>query len=338
MILNIHNIVNIRLNNESRSIRTFIKDELGYFIDSDSNLADIDIFFVKKINNLKDFTDISDSLKYFKNTICLQYGGGFMSIQCFDDNCSKVEAYVEESVDNFWVLYLIEKLLMVILPTKGYIFMHASASTNNNMEATIYTGFQSAGKTKNVLEDIDQGDEFLGDELIIVDKDANCYCYPRRINIHKFNTNKYWRIFGKRILSEVLNLRPLKYIEMLMRHAIRGKSYRGYIRLSIFESSLKAVISNNARIVKLVLFDNKENDCLAFNSIESQSELTQYLLNSNLGEYFSRIEKNLLIGIVDENIQKISLSKCVKKSTALHTQILAKFITSVDKIEILTKS
>ena len=121
MILNIHNIVSIRLNNEPRSIRTFIGDELGYFVDSDSDLSDIDIFFVKKINNLEDFIDISDSLKYFNNTICFKYGGGHISIKCFDDNCLKVEVYVEESVDSFWVLYLIEKLLMIILPIKGFL-------------------------------------------------------------------------------------------------------------------------------------------------------------------------------------------------------------------------
>mgnify|MGYP001223720098 FL=1 len=191
MILNIHNIVSIRLNNESPFIRAFIGDELGYFIDSDSNLADMDIFFVKRIENLEDFTDISDSLKYFKNTICCKYGGGYISIKCFDDNCSKVELYIEESVDSFWVLYVIEKLLMIILPMKGFLIMHASASVRNNMEATMYTGFKASGKTENVLKDVDNGCEFIGDEFIIVDQNANCYCYPRRVNIHKFNTNRY---------------------------------------------------------------------------------------------------------------------------------------------------
>ena len=90
MILNIHNIVSIRLNNESPFIKAFIGDELGYFIDSDpdSDLADIDIFFVNRIDNLEDITDISDTLKYCKNTIFFKYGGGYISINCLDDNCS----------------------------------------------------------------------------------------------------------------------------------------------------------------------------------------------------------------------------------------------------------
>ncbi len=329
MILNIHNIVKIRLNNELCSIGTFIEDELGYFIDSDSDSdsIDIDIFFVKKINNLK----------YFENIICFQYGGGHISIQCFDDNCSKVEVSVEESVDSFWVLYLIEKLLMIILPIKGFIIMHASASVGDNMEATIYTGFKATGKTESVLKDVDSGCEFIGDEFIIVDENANCYCYPRRVNIHKYNTNKYWMILGKKILSEILNFRSFKYIEIFARHIIRGSRYKGYIRLSIFDYSPQTIIRNNAKIVKLVVYDDKKDNCLAFNSIESVSELIQFLHNNNMGEYFSRVEKDLLISAVDKNIKKTPIAKCVEKSIVIHDQILTKFVHSVNNFAILTK-
>ena len=344
MILNIHNIVSIRLNNESTSIRAFIGDELGYFLDSDaaSDLADIDIFFVKRIDNLEDFIDISDTLKYFKNTICCKYGGGHISIKCFDDNCSKMELYIEESVDSFWVLYVIEKLLMIILPMKGFLLMHASASVRNNIEATMYTGSKASGKTENVLKDVDSGCEFIGDEFIIADQNANCYCYPRRVNIHKFNTNRYWMILRKKILSEILNLRSLNsalpvfparsYIEVLVRLIIRRSRYKGYIRLSIFDYLSQAVISSKAKIGKLIIFDNMKN------SIESDSELIQYLHNSNMAEYFRRIEQDILMSIVDKNVKKIPLAKYVKKSMAIHDQILSEFVHSIDNFEILKKS
>jgi len=337
-----HNIVSIRLNNESPSIRAFIGDELGYFIDSDSDsdsdLADIDIFFVKKINNLEDFTNISDSLKYFKNTICFKYGGRHITIKCFDDNCSKVEVYVEEFVDSFWVLYLIEKLLMIILPIKGLLIMHASASVRNNMEATMYTGFKASGKTENVLKDVDSGCEFIGDEFIIVDQNANCYCYPRRVNIHKYNTNRYWMILRKKILSEILNFRSLKYIEILMRHIIRGSRYKGYIRLSIFDYLSHAVICNNAKIGKLIICDNRKDSSRVFNSIELSSKLIQYLHNNNIGEYIGRLEKDLLMSILDKNIKKAPIAKYVKKSMAIHDQILSEFVHSIDNFEVLKKS
>ena len=340
MILNIHNIVSIRLNNESPFIRAFIGDELGYFIDSDpdSDLADIDIFFVKRIDNLEDFIDISDTLKYFKNTICCKYGGGHISIKCFDDNCSKMELYIEESVDSFWVLYVIEKLLMIILPMKGFLIMHASASVRNNMEATMYTGFKASGKTENVLKDVDNGCEFVGDEFIIVDQNANCYCYPRRINIHKFNTNRYWMILSKKILSEILNFRSFKYIEVLVRNIIRGSRYKGYIRLSIFDYLSHTVISNNAKIGKLIICNNRKMSSHVFNSIESSSKLIQYLYNNNMDEYFNRIEKDLLMSIVDKNIKKTPLAKYVKKSMAIHDQILSEFVHSIDNFEVLKKS
>jgi hypothetical protein len=248
-----------------------------------------------------------------------------------------VEAYVEESVDNFWVLYLIEKLLMIILPIKGFLIMHASAAVSNNMEATIYTGFKATGKTESVLRDVDSGCEFIGDELIIVDENANCYCYPRKINIHKYNSNKYWMILGKKILAEILNFRSLKYIEILAKHIIRGSRYKGYIRLSIFDYSAQTIIRNNAKITKLTIYDNKKGNCRAFNSIESTSELIQFLHNNNMGEYFSRVEKDLLISIVDKNIKKTPMAKYVKKSIAIHDQILTRFVQSVDNFEMLTK-
>jgi len=334
MILNIHNIVSIRLNNESPSIRAFIGDELGYFIDPDQDpdLADIDIFFVNRIDNLEDFTDISDTLKYCKSTICFKHGGGHISIKCFDDNCSKMEVYVEESVDSFWVLYLIEKLLMITLPTKGFFIMHASASVNKKLEGTMYVGFPSAGKTKRVLKDVDSGCEFIGDEFIIVDQNANCYCYPRRVNIHKYNTNKYWMILRKKILSEIFNLRSIKYIRILASHIIRGSRYKGYIRLGIFDYLSHTVISNNAKISKLIIFDDRKN------SIKSVSELIQYLHNNNLGEYIFRIETDLLTSILDKNIKKMSIANHVRKSMANHDQILSEFVLSIDNFEMLKKS
>ena len=66
--------------------------------------------------------------------------------------------------------------------------------------------------------------------------------------------------------------------------------------------------------------------------------MIQYLHNNNMGEYFSRIEKDLLMSISDKNIKKTSIAKHVRKSMAIHDQILSEFVHSIDNFEILKKS
>ena len=44
------------------------------------------------------------------------------------------------------------------------------------------------------------------------------------------------------------------------------------------------------------------------------------------------------MNIVDENIKKTSIAKYVKKSMAIHDQILSEFVHSIDNFKVLKKS
>jgi len=331
MVINIHNIVNIRLNNEPHYVESFIKDELGYFVNSNLCSVDIDIFFVKKIPDIVSCTSISGSLQFYKDSILIKYGGGRVSFKFSDIDFPKVEVCAEESIDSFCILHLIEKLIMLILPMKGYLMLHASATSDGNNGVSIYTGFQMAGKTKNALSDVEMGREFMGDEFVIVDSNANCYCYPRMVNINKYNTDKYWLILGKKILTGLWNFNLLKYLEVLAKHFIIGKKYKGHIRLNISSIFEQVVIKNTDKVTKLIICSGKDSLCL-FNSEDSTSEVINFLYKNNMSEFFNRIEKDLLLSLLDKDIQKTLVAKYVKKSISSHSKILEKFINSVETL------
>lgn len=75
--------------------------------------------------------------------------------------------------------------LYYYLPSLGYSFLHAGAVHKDR--GVLFFGPSNIGKTSIVLEMVNRGWEFLGDDLIIIDERNHALAYPKTIKLEGQN-------------------------------------------------------------------------------------------------------------------------------------------------------
>ena len=324
--LNIHDFMVIKLSNMPLNITEFINNELGYFVVNKANSCDVNINFVDKLKSKDKFRKTTNKLSYYSNKIRFECDRGalILSLESITEyEClPKLNVSVENTVGKFYVLYIIEKIIMFLLPLRGGVVMHASAYANKE-KCEIYISYQGGGKTKKVLNEVYNGADFIGDDLVIIDGYGNLYCYPRRINIHKFNISNYWEIFFLMWYRKLFSKSFYMYLIMFIKHVLYKQNFLGYIRLSLSEifKNKTIVIAREKKCDNLLIFNYDFNK-----TINDNDRLSQFIMSNNLFELTSRIQNEVISSFIDSDSLNEEIKIYTKKSIISHRSILNSFI------------
>ena len=83
------------------------------------------------------------------------------------------------------LLAVMQPLLNWYLPKYGLMFLH-TASFKYRDDVYAISGFGGAGKTEAMLEALQQGAQYLSDDLCLFDEDGNICPYLRKISLHDY--------------------------------------------------------------------------------------------------------------------------------------------------------
>jgi len=94
--------------------------------------------------------------------------------------------------------FLINLLMQLLWNESGNTFIHAAAVANPDGEVILLPGAGGVGKTSLVGYLVrNHGYKLLGDDLVLIDHDSNCFAFPRPFIIKEYHREDYPEVFKK---------------------------------------------------------------------------------------------------------------------------------------------
>jgi len=258
--INIHNLVGVGLDNSTAKINSFIKEEFFNFVQNQKLKKNILIKFKSKITIPKNIFRLNKNFYYdpklkifyfIKNNKILSYNiSGYFKDKIFIE--------IEKDFNKWFILYIIENTIYVLLSKKKFCMLHAGAVKKGN-SSNIILGPQGSGKTFYALDKIKEGYSFLGDEYILLNDKGICSSFPRPINFKKFHQNHYHEAFYYKWKS-LRNLEKFKwFFKQIIKTFLLRADWQPMIRLRIGRVYPKTKIVIKTKINKIILkFGNKK--------------------------------------------------------------------------------
>lgn len=259
----IHGIFKVALYGIPEGIYPFLHNEYMYFEDQPAGRVNLEIYFVDELSVPEGSLALEKGFAYKDGVAFISAHEALVEIPLKDVAGGHIAVRAEKSVSGWIVLYIIEKILHLKVIEKGFCFFHA-AGVSREGQATLYAAPQRGGKTQWVLEQLKAGAGFLGDDLVLVDRDGFAYAYPRGINLQIFHGKIYDQalqgqrgqksntgLFGvqaARVLSRMCSVWP--GISRRLDSRLKEKSL---LRLHVNDLAPDAVIVNKARLQKVFI-------------------------------------------------------------------------------------
>lgn len=293
LLFSIHNIFNVLLINPSVKIGNFIKDELWYFERNELENITLEIEFVAKIDTPEEFIYLQKNCVYSDGCLYLMTEGGKLYIPIKEIADSKINAKAERNLSEWVVLHLIEKLMSLKIIEKGCSMLHALCVEEEG-DINLYAGLQGVGKTKLALRKLRNGAKFLGEEYVIVNRNSTVFCYPRGMNVHRFQEEEYYKLRYNTCLSKQINresfflyllgilriiFSPMKRIRRMIDARLNGKK--------IFRVNVKSLypdvqIVESGQLNNILVFFKGHLPLLFKNSWEEERYIHFLAINNNI--------------------------------------------------------
>lgn len=159
------------------------------------------------------YTNISNYMLYNEHSILLVDKRGKVCESLFLENTSNsVIINCEVGFDLTDLMDLvIRPFIRKQLNKLGRAFVHASAFSLND-KSYLMTAWANTGKTGTVLSALYQGATYLGDDLCIINEDAEIFSYPVPLNLFDYNLRDYPELVRSLTLSTRFKLRSASYL------------------------------------------------------------------------------------------------------------------------------
>lgn len=186
MRLNIHDIVEIELNNITKEIEDYVKKYYSSFIEDDAKQPDIQINFVDRLE-IKNCEYLGDIAMYNKNHLFLVDHKGSKANIFFEDSENGFNISCEKAFDiTTLFISILEQLLEYLLNKNNAAFIHASCVFYRG-RCIMFHGWRGSGKTGVLLNFLAEGAEYMSDDIVIVSGEGNALSFPSGINLTDFN-------------------------------------------------------------------------------------------------------------------------------------------------------
>ncbi|MBT5490763.1 hypothetical protein HOK00_00180 [bacterium] len=285
------NSLRVKLEDVPPEIEKLLQNEIPlHIINSEMKESDFRIKFKKKINTNTKYLYISLLALFDNNNLYLldHKGNKFLYSPYIKD------FYVEENFNSEYFFEIFEYIFMNKILENDLMFLHSSALKYND-KTIVFPACNNTGKTKVLLEFLDDGATFLGDDWCIIDKESNISpffrnirLYPNDIIEHK-NFIKDWRVIPSFIHNyfddskEVKFLRIFKkiYEKILLRTRILP------YKVDVKEYSYDISINNKYKA-----------DLIVFYSRNNLSKIEHEIMNSEIAA------RKMIYAIFNENTKK----------------------------------
>lgn len=255
----IYDIFNVALYDVPARLHSFTFREYNYFKKDRLERTDLEIHFVDKILIPEGSILLAKGFYYKDGVAFLAKHGSILEIPLKDISSSRIRVVVEKNIIEWFVLYVIEKIMHLKVVEKGYCFFHSAGLVRDD-KAVLYVGLQQAGKTEWILRQLKKDGEFLGDDLVLVDHGGNAYAYPRGVNVH---------VFHKNIYNQALKRKPWK------------RAMIGLLKMLLLIVPKNSWIADrlNVRIKEKFLLRMHINDLMPDVKIARKSQIEKILIN-----------------------------------------------------------
>ena len=100
-------------------------------------------------------------------------------------NPDRFHLTVDHKTGSGLLIIVMQSMLNWYLPLSGLVFMHTASFKYKNKVYAI-GGFGGAGKTEVMLEVLNEGAQYISDDLAIFDSNGQIYPYLRRVSLHDY--------------------------------------------------------------------------------------------------------------------------------------------------------
>jgi len=227
MQLNIQNVVSIKFENLPSEYENFFQKEFNLFAKNEPpGEFDIVVSFKndlsipsgwQKISNYAGSTpNLFFLLDINQKKICIPFGSLDKKLVVIN-----IEQGYLIKPNDFYVKVL-EPIIKLKATQKESSFVHSS-SVSLNKKGVLIAAWEHTGKTNLLLELLQNGADFMSDDLTLVDANGQIRAYPRHLNLFDYNFEAFPEI--KKILSmkQLCQLKIANTIERLIK--VHSTSY-----------------------------------------------------------------------------------------------------------------
>jgi len=190
LYFNIHDKILLALRGADQSYEDYFKKRLGYFLIKDkiTTIPTITVNFVNAIRYKGRIKYIGNNMPYDSSYFYYTDKGGYKL--GFDIKSNRIAITCQRGINRLDCFYIVENMLRDLITKSGAVFLHASGVTYKNA-AVIFPAWGGTGKTNILIQFLFADASFLGDDMVVIDKDGNVYPYPKPLNLLYYNFDEY---------------------------------------------------------------------------------------------------------------------------------------------------
>jgi hypothetical protein len=261
----IHDLYNVRLSNPGSRISDFIGRQYRRFSVPRLSRVDLDIYFISEVYIPRKAVWLRKDMAYWDGEIYFVLKDGRIRFPAKDMTLDRMSVQAEKSLSGWHAFYMMEKMAQLKVLDKGYCFLHAGCVAQDE-KAVVFLSPAGAGKTAAVLDALEKGSPFLGDEFVIANKAGFAFSYPRMLNINPYHGRIYSHLlrrmpyrtrlingFGLLLMgmSEAAFFLPRR-LKNRLKDSVKA---RGTLSFEVKEIFKEAVLMDKAPIAEILVID-----------------------------------------------------------------------------------
>ncbi|WP_123538102.1 hypothetical protein [Halosimplex salinum] len=169
------------------------KDYQPFEVDGESvDHIDIDVQFVEETSSEEESVHIRDPVAYDGQGVFFHPSGSWSVMRIDFDAIGNGTCRVtcDVNFNRYLMAKLVDHLIHLSLLKEGAAFCH-SAAFEHEGDVVVCPAWRDVGKTNLLLSVLDDGADYIADDLCIVRRDGTVHSLPKRLNLLHYNFKEY---------------------------------------------------------------------------------------------------------------------------------------------------
>lgn len=194
MYLTILDEVTLRFHGQQTDIIEYMKRDYGLFQVEKNEVenVDINVQFVEETSNENESVHIREPIAYDSEGVFFHPSGSWSVMRVDFDAIGNGTCNVtcDVNFNRYLMGKIIENIIHFYLLDSGKALCHSSAFRYNN-KVVVCPAWRNVGKTNLLLSLLEDGAEYIADDLSVIQEDGSVYSIPKRLNLLHYNFKEY---------------------------------------------------------------------------------------------------------------------------------------------------
>lgn len=265
----VHDLFNIKIENAPKETGEFLNNEFRYFKRGSLDRVNLLVSFRNRINIPSDSVCLLQGLFYKNGILYFNISGSLAKFPIKDLAGATITLSCEKKLNKWRIFQAIESILFIKTLHQDVSMIHAAGCKLND-KALLFTAPPGLGKTRWVIERIQIGASFFGDEIVFVTRKGEMLCYPRGLNLHEqqgksfkefLKNSKEGKFIGDRLSMAILYfIKPFIGFNKRMKHKVENMiKQRSYFRFYIKDLLYDVKIEKISPIDEIIISYNQNS-------------------------------------------------------------------------------